>query len=56
MQVGRGLQRGDTCIMDIDIRSKASKKSMPGLCKPKFPLDTEMDPLDLLKVSYIHQI
>ena len=50
MQVGRGLQKGDTCIMDIDVRSKSSKQPMPGLCKTRFPLDTELDPLQLLKV------
>jgi len=47
--VGRGLQKGDTCIMDIDVRSKSSKQPMPGLCKTRFPLDTELDPLQLLK-------
>ncbi|GAX81186.1 hypothetical protein CEUSTIGMA_g8619.t1 [Chlamydomonas eustigma] len=47
--VGRGLQRGDTCIMDIDILSKESKAPFPGMCKSKITFDTEVDPLDLHK-------
>ena len=47
--VGRGLERGDTCIMDLDIKAAGSKVSLPGMKKQRFPFDTDMDPLGLVQ-------
>lgn len=47
--VGRGLQRGDTCIMDIDMKAEGSTVSLPGMKKQRFSFDTDMDPLGLVK-------
>lgn len=47
--VGRGLEKGDTCIMDLDIRGKGMKASLPGMKKQRFPFDTDMDPLGLVQ-------
>jgi len=43
--VGRGLQRGDTCIVDLAVRSPETKMPLPGLTKKRCPIDTERDPL-----------
>jgi hypothetical protein len=47
--VGRGLEKGDTCIMDLDIRAKGLKASLPGMKKQRFPFDSDMDPLGLVQ-------
>ena len=47
--VGRGLEKGDTCIMDLDIKAQGMKASLPGMKKQRFPFDTDMDPLGLVQ-------
>lgn len=45
---GRGLEKGDTCIMDIEVTPTGGGKPLPGLSKNKAPLDTDLDPLGLV--------
>ncbi|GLC38424.1 hypothetical protein PLESTB_001579600 [Pleodorina starrii] len=44
---GRGLQMGDTLVMDMEIRSEASGQVLPGLTHSRISFDTEQDVLGI---------
>ena len=43
----RGLQSGDTAIIDLEVKVQGGKMPLPGLSQSKVVFDTEADPLDL---------
>ncbi|KAG2424094.1 hypothetical protein HXX76_014769 [Chlamydomonas incerta] len=44
---GRGLQLGDTLVIDLEITSKATGLALPGLSHKRFSFDTEADVLGI---------
>ncbi|GFR44774.1 hypothetical protein Agub_g6106 [Astrephomene gubernaculifera] len=44
---GRGLQRGDTLVMDMQVVTAAGQQPLPGLTKSRISFDTEEDALDI---------
>ncbi|EFJ43644.1 hypothetical protein VOLCADRAFT_96204 [Volvox carteri f. nagariensis] len=44
---GRGLQTGDTLVMDMEVRSESSGQPLPGLTHTRISFDTEQDVLGI---------
>ncbi|GIL63299.1 hypothetical protein Vafri_17396 [Volvox africanus] len=44
---GRGLQMGDTLVLDMQIRGEASGQALPGLTHSRISFDTEQDVLGI---------
>lgn len=45
----RGLEKGDTCLIDTDVKLKGTGSSLPGMKHVKLAFDTEAaDPLNFV--------
>ncbi|MEW5305071.1 MAG: hypothetical protein WDW36_007635 [Sanguina aurantia] len=44
---GRGMTRGDICIVDLEVFVEGSSEPLPGLSKKRMHFDTDVDPLGL---------